>query len=59
MEKEIIFDGGYGREGVIYKDEGRCPVCHRDEVVMLCIDGSEGEYRTGRICENCIKILLN
>ncbi len=48
------FDGGYGRKGVIEIERGHCAAC-AGEVPVLMVDGSEGEYAPGRMCQECIE----
>ena len=55
-KNEITFDGGYGRDGNIWVDNGKCDSCHK-EAKVLCVDASEGEYSKGEICLDCIKSL--
>lgn len=46
------FNGGYGRVGEIKIIHGKCTVCDK-ETKCLYIDGSEGEYAGGAICQEC------
>ncbi len=45
----------YHRKGAItFSPSGKCDVCKRDEIPVLCVDGSEGEYGEICICERCV-----
>jgi len=51
------FDGGYGRLGQIWVDNNTCDLCDRENVRCINIDGSEGEYECGSVCEQCARML--
>jgi hypothetical protein len=53
MANLATFDAGYGRAGAIWTREGNCDVCHRGPLPVIAVDNSEGEYRTGYICQEC------
>ena len=48
------FNGGYNRVGTIEIKNDKCLVC-KEKKNVLCIDSSEGEYATGKICFDCIE----
>jgi len=51
-----LFDGGYGRTGVMWVQEDvTCTVCGNDGV-CICSDGSDEEYSWGRICRACAEM---
>lgn len=56
MENYYQFEAGYGRRGSIWFEEAKCCVCNKIKMV-LCIDNSEGEYGSGKICQECIQKL--
>lgn len=56
-EFPIIYNGGYGREGHIWSAISRCDGCGQKKPV-ICVDSSEGEYSTGKICQECITKIL-
>ena len=49
------FDGGYGRVGQIWMDFNTCDLCGHEDTLCINIDGSEGEYECGSVCELCTK----
>ena len=52
-----FFDGGHGRVGVIaIHDKEVCCVCEKTEK-CIGIDASEGEYKTGFVCLNCLRTI--
>ena len=60
MNIEIIkeFDGGYGRIGIICIKKAICTICDK-ESSCLSMDGSEGEYKDGCICKECISAICD
>ena len=57
VPKKITFDGGNGREGVIWVEKTECTIC-KEEKDCIIMDGSEEEYGTGAICLDCAKELV-
>ena len=50
------FDGGYGRVGHIWVEDMDCDLCGKNRR-CINIDGSEGEYECGSVCEKCARML--
>jgi hypothetical protein len=50
----ILFDGNYGRTGTIRVERRECCGC-KETRRCLVIDPSEGEYRQGAMCMDCIE----
>jgi hypothetical protein len=36
-----------------------CDVCRREDIPVISIDPSEGEYADGRICRDCVNLLFD
>lgn len=53
------FDGGYNRVGRINVVISECYVCRRSGIPVILIDGSEREYSSGRICQECVGKSIN
>ena len=48
-----IFNGGYDRKGKVIVTHAACCICDEAKE-CIGIDNSEGEYRYGYICFDCI-----
>jgi len=68
LHKEIAtFDGGYSYTGAIVisdrdnYDNNACDICkvlYEPRQPMLLIDGSDGEYRAGKVCMKCLNKIV-
>lgn len=50
----VTFEAGYDRVGTIEMVQGTCVVCGEQNIMVLSVDSSEGEYGPGSICKECI-----
>lgn len=54
---EIKFDGGHDRGGKITAEVTSCDGCKQNRPCIV-MDASQGEYKSGKICEECIEEML-
>ena len=51
-----LFDGRYGRVGRIWIElNGHCDMCGKDDRTVFCSDGSDEEYNSSGVCEECVR----